>query len=52
MQKLTPGVPEAVGGAPEPMEEVVEGAAVAAGGEGVTTSPEVALEVAIRSPEI
>jgi hypothetical protein len=52
MQKLTPGVPEAAGGAPEPMEEVVEGAAVAAGGEGVTTSPEVALEVAIRSPEI
>jgi hypothetical protein len=29
------------------MEEVVEEAAVAAGGEGVTTSPEVALEVAI-----
>jgi hypothetical protein len=52
MQKSTPGVPEAAGGAPEPMEEVVEEAAVAAGGEGVTTSPEVALEVAIRSPEI
>jgi hypothetical protein len=34
------------------MEEVVEEAAVAAGGEEVTTSPEVALEVAIRSPEI
>jgi hypothetical protein len=34
------------------MEEVVEEAAVAAEGEGVTTSPEVALEVAIRSPEI
>jgi hypothetical protein len=34
------------------MEEVIEEAAVAAGGEGVTTSPEVALEVAIRSPEI
>jgi hypothetical protein len=34
------------------MGEVVEEAAVAAGGEGVTTSPEVALEVAIRSPEI
>jgi hypothetical protein len=31
------------------MEEVVE---EAAGGEAVTTSPEVALEVAIRSPEI
>jgi uncharacterized membrane protein len=52
MQKATPEVPEATGGAPEPMEEVVEEAAVAAGGEGVTTSPEVALEVAIRSPEI
>jgi hypothetical protein len=24
MQKSTPGVPEAAGGAPEPMEEVVE----------------------------
>jgi hypothetical protein len=34
------------------MEEVVEEAAVTAGEEGVTTSPEVALEVAIRSPEI
>jgi hypothetical protein len=52
MQKSTPGVPEAAGGAPEPMEEVVEEAAVAAVGEGVTTSPEVALEVAIRSPKI
>jgi uncharacterized membrane protein len=45
MQKSTLGVPE-------PMEEVVEEAAVAAGGEGVITSPEIALEVAIRSPEI
>jgi hypothetical protein len=52
MQKLTPGMPEAAGGAPEPMEEVVEESAVAARGEEVTTSPEVALEVAIRSPEI
>jgi uncharacterized membrane protein len=52
MQKSTPGVPEAAGGAPEPMEEVVEEAAVAAGGEGVTTSPKVTLEVAIRSQEI
>jgi hypothetical protein len=33
------------------MEEVVEEAAMAARGEEVTTSPEVALEVAIRSPE-
>jgi hypothetical protein len=52
MQKSTPEVPEATGRAPEPMEEVVEEAAVAAGGEGVTTSPEIALEVAVRSPEI
>jgi hypothetical protein len=52
MQKSTPGAPEAAGGAPEPVEEVVEEAAVTAGGKGVTTSPEVALEVAIRSPEI
>jgi hypothetical protein len=52
MQKSTPGAPEAAGGAPEPVEEVVEEAAVTAGGEGVTTLPEVALEVAIRSPEI
>jgi uncharacterized membrane protein len=34
------------------MEQVVEEAAVTARGEEVTTSPEVALEVAIRSPEI
>jgi hypothetical protein len=52
MQRSTPEAPEAAGGAPEPVEEVVEVAAVAAGGDGVTTSPEVALEVAIRSSEI
>jgi uncharacterized membrane protein len=34
------------------MEEIVEEVAVAAGGEGITTSPEGALEVAIRSLEI
>jgi hypothetical protein len=34
------------------MEEFVEETAVAAGAEGITTSPEVALEVAMRSPEI
>jgi hypothetical protein len=49
MQRLTLEAPEAAEGAPEPMEEVVE---KSAGGEAVTTSPEVALEVAIRSPEI
>jgi hypothetical protein len=52
MQKSTPEASEAAGGAPEPVEEVVKEAAVATGGEEVTTSPEVALEVAIRSPEI
>jgi hypothetical protein len=52
MQRSTPEAPEAAGGAPEPVEEVVEVAAVAAEGDGVTTSPEVALKVAIRSPEI
>jgi hypothetical protein len=49
MQELTPEAPEAAEGAPEPMGEVVE---KSAGGEAVTTSPEIALEVAIRSPEI
>jgi hypothetical protein len=34
------------------MEEIIEEAAMATGGEVVTTSPEVALEVAIRSSEI
>jgi hypothetical protein len=34
------------------MEEVVEEAAVVVGGEGVITSPEIILEVAIRSPGI
>jgi hypothetical protein len=48
MHRLTPEAPEAAGGAPEPVEVVEE----AAGGEAVTTSPEVALEVSIRSPEI
>jgi hypothetical protein len=44
MERLTPEAPEAAEGAPEPMEEVVE---ETAGGEAVTTSPEIALEVAI-----
>jgi hypothetical protein len=52
MQKSTPEAPETAGGASGLVEEVVEEAAVAAGGEGVTTSPEIALEVAILSPEI
>jgi hypothetical protein len=49
MQELTPEAPEAAGGAPELIAEVVE---KTAGGEAVTRSPEIALEVAIRSPEI
>jgi hypothetical protein len=52
MQKSTPEVPEAPGGAPEQMDVATEEAATATGGKEVTTSPEVALEVAIRSPEI
>jgi hypothetical protein len=52
MQKLTPQVLEAAEGAPEPMEEVAEEAAAATGGEEATVSPEVALEVVVRSPEI
>jgi hypothetical protein len=49
MRELTPEASEATEGAPEPVAEVVE---KTAGGEAVTKSPEVALEVAIRSPEI
>jgi hypothetical protein len=49
MQRLTPEVPEAAEGAPQPVEEIVE---KTAGGEAVTTSPGIALEVAIRSPKI
>jgi hypothetical protein len=52
MQKLTPQVPEAAEGAPEPMEEVAEEAATATGGEEATVPPEVALEVVVHSPEI
>jgi hypothetical protein len=52
MQDLTPQVPEAAEGAPEPMEEAAEEAAVAAGGEEATVPPEAALEVVVRSPEI
>jgi hypothetical protein len=52
MEKSTPQAPEAAEGAPEPMEEVAEEAAAATGGEEATVPPEVALEVAIYSPEI
>jgi hypothetical protein len=52
MQRLTPQVPEATGGAPELMEVAVEEAATATGGEEATAPPEPALEVVVRSPEI
>jgi hypothetical protein len=52
MEKSTPQAPEAAEGAPEPMEEVVEEAAVAAGGEEAAVPPEATLEVVVRSPEI
>jgi hypothetical protein len=52
MQNLTPQVPEAAEGAPEPMEEAAEEAAVATGGEEATVPPEAALEVVVRSPKI
>jgi hypothetical protein len=52
MQNLTPQVPKAVEGAPEPMEEAAEEAAVATRGEEATVPPEAALEVVVRSPEI
>jgi hypothetical protein len=52
MQRLTPQVPEATRGAPEQMEVAAEEAAVATGGEEAIMSPEPALEVVVRSPEI
>jgi hypothetical protein len=52
MEKSTPQAPEAAEGAPEPMEEVAEEAAAATRGEEATVLPEVALEVAVGSPEI
>jgi hypothetical protein len=52
MEKSTPQAPEAAEGAPEPMEEVAEEAAAVTGGEEAILPPEVALEVAICSPEI
>jgi hypothetical protein len=52
MQELTPQVPEAAEGAPEPMEEVAEEATAATGEEEATVPPGVALEVVVRSPEI
>jgi hypothetical protein len=42
MQSLTPQVPEAAEGAPEPMEEIAEEAAAVTVGEEATVPPEVA----------
>jgi hypothetical protein len=50
MERLTPGVQEAAGGAPEQMEVAVGEAATTTGGEEAT--PEPALEVVVRSLEI
>jgi hypothetical protein len=52
MGKSTPQAPEAAEGAPEPMQEIAGEAATTTGGGEATVPPEVALEVAIRSPEI
>jgi hypothetical protein len=52
MQKSTSQAPRAAEGALEPMEEVAEEAAVAAGGEEAAVPPEATLEVVVHSPEI
>jgi hypothetical protein len=52
MQRLTPQVLEAAGGAPEQMEVAAEEAAMTTGGEEATVPPEAALEVVVRSPKI
>jgi hypothetical protein len=52
MQKSTPQAPKAAEGAPEPMEEIAEEAAVATRGEEATVPVEASLEVVVRSPEI
>jgi predicted RNase H-like HicB family nuclease len=52
MERLTPEVQEAAGGAPELMEVVAGVAATATGGEEATAQAEPALEVVVRSLEI
>jgi hypothetical protein len=52
MQRLTPEVPGATEGAPEPREEAAEEAVVATEGEEATVLPEAAMQVVVRSPEI
>jgi hypothetical protein len=52
MERFTPEVQEAAGGAPELMEVAVGEAATTTGGEEATAQPEPALEVVVRFPEI
>jgi hypothetical protein len=52
MQRSTPEVPEAAGGASKQMEVAAEEATMATGGEEVITPPEPALEVVVRSSKI
>jgi hypothetical protein len=52
MERLTPEVQEAAGGAPELMEVAIGEATTATGGEEATAQPEPALEVVVHSPEI
>jgi hypothetical protein len=52
MENLTPETREAVGGAPELMEEAAGEAAATTGGEEATAQLEAALEVVVRSLEI
>jgi hypothetical protein len=52
MQTLTPEVPEAAEGAPEPMEKAAKEVAVATGGVEAAVPPEATLEVVVHSPEI
>jgi hypothetical protein len=52
MQNLTPQGLEVTEGAPEPMEEAAEEAAMATEGEEAAVLPEAALEVVVLSPEI
>jgi hypothetical protein len=52
MERLTPGAQEATGGAPELMEVAAGEAAATTEGEEITTQPEPALDVVVRSPKI
>jgi hypothetical protein len=52
IEDVTPEAQGAAGGAPEPMEVAIRGAAATTGGEGDDVLPEPALEVAVRSPKI